>query len=111
MDQWGGDSARQGIEKLEGRHELFPIDQKRNAIDIEMQHCMLYRYWTQPKSKSQYFGLMGYLANQARLHIRLQDEELPQSYRISSLFFPFTPHPVNNLEDGRDSFHRLLIDA
>jgi hypothetical protein len=76
MDQWGGDGARKGIEELEGRHELLPIDQKRNVIDIEMQHCMLYRYWTQSKSKSKNFGLMGYHVNQVRLHIRLRHEEL-----------------------------------
>src|SRR5205814_9436520 len=67
MDQWGGDSARQGTEEFEGCHELFPINQKRNVIDIEMLFPMLYRYWTQSKSKSQPFGLMGYHANQARL--------------------------------------------
>jgi hypothetical protein len=35
MDRRGRDGARQGIEELEGRHELCPIDQKRNVTDIE----------------------------------------------------------------------------
>ena len=49
----------------------FPIDQKRNVIDIE--NAMLHAVFN---PKSQFFGLMGYHVNQARRHIRLRHEEL-----------------------------------